>query len=445
MPCDANDTRIGRLAAAFLSTTAMLFWAGPLRAEVVTLKSLEHKAVARRATVDAERARQSRARAQVELARASRLPSLSFDADGAVAPGNSLISVFDTTGHEYRVLGSRPLGNSGAFSPEPRYSAALKLGGTLYDFGRSSQRIDAAEAGSRAASANVDAARASVVRNVQHAYLDWVLAVAAEKIAQRSADNARARQKAVAGYVDEGKRPPSDLLSARVEVSQARLDLVEARGRVTTARLEVERAAAVSLSATAQPDSSLLDAKPPRTQPGRAPALTALERRRDAARASARSHDHRWAPVLSGVAEAGIYGQKATVFPSYRVGLKLSVPLWDGGIERARRDVARATAAELSAETSDLDRSLSHAEATARAEWRNAARRVQVAQEFQRAAKAALDAAQARYELGDGSVEDVIRARAQNNQATLRLLHARAARTDAVLRLRALGAGQAAR
>lgn len=68
----------------------------------------------------------------------------------------------------------------------------------------------------------------------------------------------------------------------------------------------------------------------------------ALERRRAAARVSARSHAHPWAPVLSVTAEAGVYGQKATVFPSYRVGLKLSVPLSDGGVERARRDVACA-------------------------------------------------------------------------------------------------------
>ncbi len=433
------------MIAALLCAAAGLLCAAPLRAEVVTLQSLEQKALARRATLGAERARQSRARAQVDLARAATFPQFGFDTDGALAPGNSLISVLDVDGHEYRVLGSRPLGSSGAFSPEPRYSAALTLGGTVYDFGRSAGRIDAAEAGARAADADLGAARATVVRQVQLAYLDWVLALGAAKIAERAVDNAMAQRTAVAGYIEEGKRPRSDLLSARAELAQARLDLVEARGRVGRARLSVERAAAVSLSAMGAPDPGLLDITPPRKKARRAPALTALERRRAAARASARSHAHPWAPVISGTAEAGVYGQKATVFPSYRVGLKLSIPLWDGGVERARRNVARATAAELSAETAELGRSLSHAEARARADWKNAALRVKVAKEFHRAAEAALDAVNERYRLGDGSAEAVIRARAQENDAALRLLRARGTRADAVLRLRDLGAGRSVR
>lgn len=440
MLCDTNSggRRWAILGLAWV--VAVLVWAGTARAGVVTLQTLEQKALARRASLDAERARSNRARAEVDLARAERHPNLAFDADGAIAPGNSLIRVYDIYGHEYRVLGSRPLGNSGAFSPEPRYSAALQLRGTLYDFGRGENRVDAAQATTRAAEADVAAARAQVVRQVQHAYLDWVLALAAARIQGRVLDNAKAHLAAVKGYVEEGKRPPSDLPSERVEVARARLDVVEAQARVDKARLALERASTVSLPRTAQPDPALLDIKPPPKASGQVPELTALERRRDAARASARAHAHPWAPVITGMAEAGVYGQKESVFPSYRVGLKLSIPLWDGGVESARRNMARATAAELSAETSDLGQSISHAEATARADYASARARVKVAQDFQRAAKAALDAAEDRYRLGAGSAESVMEARTQENDASLRLLRARGARADAVLRLRELGA-----
>lgn len=440
MLCDTSERLRWK---SLLLAGALLLWAGSLRAQVVTLHSLEQQALSRRATLNVARAKLDRTRADVDLARASRHPTFSFDADGALAPGNSLIRVLDVDGHEYRVLGSRPLGRTGAFSPEPRYSAALSIRGTLYDFGRGAERVDAAKAGSRAAQADVAAARAAVLRQVQHAYLDWVVAVAAARLVARDVDNADAQRKAVAGYVEEGKRPPSDLLSARVEVAQARLDLVEARGRIGDTRLALERASAVSLSRTATPDPRLLDIVPSGAKAVRSPTLTAIERRGEAARASAESHAHRWAPVVSGMAEAGVYGQKATVFPSYRVGLKLSVPLWDGGTDSARREIARATAAELSAETNDLGRKLSYAQRQARADWKNADSRVKIAESFQRAARAALAAAEERYRLGDGLVESVIKARSRVNEASLRLLGARGARADAVLRLRGLGGGNA--
>lgn len=439
MPCDANSRR--RWATALLCAAWGVFWAWPVRAQVVTLRSVEKKALAHRASLGAEHAKANRARAEIELARAARYPDLTFKTDAALAPGNSLIVVRDTTGHEYRVLGSRPLGNSGAFTPEPRYGASIALQGPLYDFGRTENRVEAAKAGFRAAQADEGAARAAIVRQVQAAYLDWTVALGEERIAQRAAANAKARREATEGYVQEGKRPPSDLLTARVEEAQSRLDLVEAQGRVTTARLALERAAAVSLPRSAAPEPGLLDMAPPTGKARPTPALVALERRRDAADATARAHAHTWAPVLSGMVEAGVYGQKRTVFPSYRAGITLSVPLWDGGSENAREEAARATADELSAEETDLHRSLSNAEATARADWQNASTRVKVAKQFLSAARAALDATEQRYELGDGSVEDVIKARAQVDQAALRLLHARAARTDAALRLRNLANG----
>ncbi len=436
MRCDANS----RFAAALLCAAWTLL-ATAVRAQVVTLRSLEQKALAHRAALGAERAKASRARAEIELAQAARYPDLTFETDAALAPGNSLIVVRDTSGHDYRVLGSRPIGNSGAFTPEPRYGASVALRGPIYDFGRTENRVEAAEATSRAAAADVGAARAAVTRQVQQTYLDWTMAVAEAQIAQRAFANAEARRKATAGYVEEGKRPRSDLLTARVQEAQSRLDLVEAQGRVTTGRLALERAAAVSLPASASPESGLLDMAPPAEKPRATPALKALRQRRDAAQASARAHAHTWAPVLSGLAQAGVYGQKATVFPSYRVGITLSVPLWDGGTEHAREDIARATADELSAQASDLGRSLSSAEAMARADYQSASARVKVADEFLNAAQAAVAAAEERYQLGDGSVEDVIKARAQANEASLRLLHARGARTDAVLRLRNLAGG----
>jgi outer membrane protein TolC len=148
--------------------------------------------------------------------------------------------------------------------------------------------------------------------------------------------------------------------------------------------------------------------------------------------------------VLAGLAEAGVRGQNGLVLPLYRVGVTLTIPLLDGGAQSAQEELAKAEAAELAASAAELGRALSNDEASARAAWENAGQRLAAAEEVQRVSELVLRAAQERSELGAGSVESVIDARAQSTRAALEVLLARAARTDAALHLRELHARSSA-
>ncbi len=427
----------GRSAATALACATLLL-ARPGRAEVVALETLEQSALNNRALVDIERARTSGANARADLVRASTHPTLSFNAQGAVAPGNVLIRVDDINGNEYFVSGSRSIGTSGAFLPHYRYAAVLTLESRIYDFGRSRDAIRAADAGSRAADADREAARARILREVRSAYLDWLVARGSAEIATEGAANARERHGAIEARVQEGTRPPTDLLPLRSDEARTRLALVQANGRLNAARLGVEAATASTLSSSAEPDPALFDLSPPAASAPLSAALTALERRRDAALATARSHEHRFSPVITGAAEAGLHGQGTELFPAYRVGVSLSLALLDGETEAAQHSVARAQVAELSAQANDLSQSLSIERRSGEAAFASAVERVRAALELQTAAKAEYDAAAGRYELGAANIDAVIDARALLMNARLELLEARAARADAVLRLRAL-------
>jgi outer membrane protein TolC len=410
------------------------------QAEVIRLEALEQQALARRAE-PTNRASTRRARAAVSLARSATRPTFALNGEAAIAPGGALIRVRDVNGDEYRVPGSRPLGDADAFAPEPRYGATLSVAARLYDFGRSADKVAAAEASSRAVAAETTATADRVVRDVHQAYLEWLVAAGRARLARENLEAAHTRGLAVQGRVEEGSLPPASLLTSRAEEARSSLELVQARGGLTAARLALEATIGAPLPESAEPDASLLDAAPKATRSRQSASLVALQRRRDASLANARSLSRPSAPVLGGAAEAGVRGQNGLVLPVYKLGITLAVPLSDGGALSAQEELAKAEAAELAAEASELSRTLSNQEASARAAWANASERVTAAEQVRAAAEAVLRAAEDRNQLGTGSVESVIDARAETTRAALEVLLARAARTDAVLRLRELGSG----
>jgi hypothetical protein len=74
--------------------------------------------------------------------------------------------------------------------------------------------------------------------------------------------------------------------------------------------------AVVDLGPEARPAADVFDLGPPAPQLEPVdPQLTALKEQRTAARASARVHDHAFAPVVSANAQAGVQGQGGNVFP----------------------------------------------------------------------------------------------------------------------------------
>lgn len=440
----ANDGRRHPFGRAWLSLicSAALLMAPALtpcaHAELVRLETLERRALQRRA-LPSEHAKASGARAAVSLARSAYHPTLALNGDAAVAPGSALIRVADVNGDEYRVPGSRPLGDSQALAPEPRYGLTLSLAGNIYDFGRTADRVAAAQASALAVQAEVEANADRVLRDVHRAYLEWLVAEGRLQLASQSLDEARARRQAVQGRVEEGSLPEAALFASRTDEAKSELELVQARGSLTAARLTLEAVSEVQLSSTAEPDAGLLDISPGRERARPSASATALSRRRDAALANARSYARPSAPVVAAALEAGVRGQNGLILPIYRVGVTISVPLSDGGAASAREEMAKAEAAELLAAADDVGRELSNQEASAHAQWANAGERVTAAEQLRLAAEQVLRAAEERHDVGAGSVEAVIDARTQLLRARSEVLLARATRADAVLRLRELG------
>jgi outer membrane protein TolC len=423
--------------------------AGRARAEVLSLRDLERKAIELRGMASTEQARAASSRAEIGLARSAYMPTATLNAGTTIGPGGAIVKVrdmsgcdqkssFSCLGDEFYVSGSKPLGRGdtgSAFIPHLRYTATIGLQGRIYDFGRTSAAVDAAEAKLAAVGAEARAQRAQLIAEVRGAYFEWMVRMAAYSASQRTLADARQRRELVEGFIKDGVRPPADLVPVRRYEAAARLEEVKARGERDGALDQLALAVGGPLPETGEPDSSLLN----RTQIGSAVPSTAdasaQRRKRDAALAIARAHENWRLPVLAATAEGGVRGQEGYLFPNYQLGASLTMPLWDGGSENARAEMSRAEARAFELQARQADYAARAQNTGLKRRFYNAAERVKVAEEVRMLAETELRNAEDRYSLGQGSIEAVLDARGYLTSADSDLLLARLARAEAALRL----------
>lgn len=426
-----SDPRPRALSLALLLAAL----AGPARAAVVSLPALERQLQGDAGRFAPARARLDGAAAKVDLAGAPLRPTLGAGAELEALPGSRLVRVEDVNGDPYLVQGARAFGDPGVLLPYPRYGASLTATARLWDFGRTDAAVDSAEADREALRAGARAERTEAVLELRRAYAAWLLsAVTREALAEGVAGARLVRQRAEA-RVAEGAAVPATVLAASESEARLGLDLARAEASVARARGAVERALLAPLPADATPDAALLDVSPPGGAPTEDARIGALARERDAALAAGRKSDRARAPVLAATGDAGVRGQQTSLFPTYRAGISLEVPLLDGGAASAGGDVARARAAELGALARNATLRARREEAAVRAELAALDAAIAGARALVTAAEARLASAEAGLSAGAALVEGVVEARARVTSARVDLLALRVERATAVLRL----------
>lgn len=426
-------------ASGLLSVLGM---AASAHAEPVRLEDLEQRAVQNRASLAAARSRVDVAEARVDVAKVPYYPTLSATAELDAAPGGRIIRVHDVDdpgSAPYTVSGSRTISERGAFIPNFRYAGTMAFSSRLYDFGRTAASVRAARADRDASAAGVNAERQSIVVEVRAAYLAWLQAFSTRQILAESAADSAALRASVEAHVAAGQRPGAELSSARYDEARAALDLERSESDLLAARVDVEQAAGLRLSKTAEPDATLLERALPANAVIAHPNVAAVERKRDAAVATADAHTYPYAPVVGLDARAGVSGQTTTVFPLYQVGLSVTVPILDGGAESAARAVATAQAGDLSAQARELRARAEAGNERSRVALERSEHHVALAEQLVSAAAEAVHHAEDQHALGTGTLDDIVQAKLRVSRAKLEVLNARLERARAVLDLSGTG------
>lgn len=426
--------RVAALLAAVVTLAGV-----KARAEVVPLAELERRALAHRASLAAARARVTAAEARAVSARAARYPTATATLSGELAPGSRLIRVRDLKGDEYLTTGSRALGDEGVLTPDLRHETLVTVQARLLDFGRTSASIRVADAGIEAAAAEARLEERAVALDVRLAYLAWLHAFGSRRLLAEVAGASRALREVAEARVEEGSARSRAVASARLEEIRARLSLERAGAELARARAGLERAATTRLPANAEPEATLLAISAAAPSPID-PEARALEQRRSALKAAAAGRRATRYPIVSLSAEAGLRGQAATLFPLYRVGLAVTIPIFDGSAASAAATLAEAQASELVAAATEARARAQAQRAEALVASEHAEREVAIAEELAREADRIVKRVEEEHALGEVDREQLIQARLERSHARLELLAARVERARAIL---FLGSGAA--
>ena len=453
MQCDgeANGTR--RQSGPLALTMLFLLVSPSLaRAEVVRLGELERQATQGREVLDVDAARARGAQAEARKAAATRYPRFALKAESTLAPGRQLIEVFDNDAVDangqidpnadpYLVQATPSLDQgSDAFALQLRNGLELNGQASLYDFGRSKAAIAAGRASEAAFMAQGAVTRTAIVRGVRASYLAWLSAHQLAQLSEQAAREAAQRRERVAALIQEGVRPSGDLTPARADELLTKLELERAQGELASARLGLEHAVGAPLSASAEPDLTLLQVDEANVAPGEDPAARALAKQHAAAVALVRMHDKADAPELSTAVSAGVRNQGSAVFPLYGAALTLSVPLWDGGLSDASVEAARARVAELDAQRRSHEKERERGIAQATLDAQNALSRLATAQELIDVCTQRLKEAEDGYELGATGIDAIAQARNLLRRAQTELLLTKISHRAAKLRMAPLAA-----
>ena len=404
-------------------------------AEVVTLQELEELALQNQARWEAADARSAQAGADVDAARAGKMPTFWMNISGVVAPGSDIERVETTDGREVNVRASPTVGERTAFRPNIRYEGTIDMRAPLYD-GQTRAAVKAAEAYRAAAQASSGASRETVLAMVRASYLDWMANHLLHRLAATSAEEANAQRERVAARVADGDRPGSELDDARYEELQAELVAANALAKTVAAKRLLESAVGTELSPEAEPDAQLLEIDSKDSSSDAGWEVEALERQRDAARQEAQMYRKGRAPVLAVVGQTGVAGVNERVFPMYRLGVNLAVPLWDGGRAVAMAHAADAQASELDARARDARIARADERRQALLDRQHAENQLALANSLVTVSEKRVGQAQTSYDLGARDLEAVADARAALRDVQSRRVQIQIARADAVLRLK---------
>jgi outer membrane protein TolC len=124
------------------------------------------------------------------------------------------------------------------------------------------------------------------------------------------------------------------------------------------------------------------------------------------------------------------------VFPAYRLGLVLTVPLWDGGLGAAQARSERAQADAFGARAESTRKSSAGELRLAEEDLASAVRRLRLAARLRELAQVELDQTSERYRLGSVDLRGVFEVRDRLWRAESQELTARGDRTSAWLRTR---------
>jgi len=384
----------------------------------LTLAEAQHLAIQNNPAFSASR---------YEAAAAHQVP-LEYRANYAPTLGGTFTSVGADNGTR---LGAGALNNPVVYS---RLGSGLTVNQLVTDFGRTSNLVGMARLRAQAQDQVTEATRADILLATSQAYFQVLKTQSLLKVAAQTVAARQTVADQVSALAQNNLKSTLDVSFAEVNLSEAKLLEVQSQNDVQSA----EAVLAADMGIPSPPAGFVLRDEPmPAELPGdvaplivqaidQRPELRDLRLEASAAQRFARAEHDLFFPTLGVIGTAGLVPTNAdSIPPRYgAIGLNVTIPIFNGGLFRARQTEAEmhARAAELN--VGDLANRVMR---DVRVAWLNAMtarQRITIAQQLEDQARLALDLAQSRYDLGLSSIVEL-------SQAQLNLTSAQIGNTSA--------------
>jgi outer membrane protein len=312
----------------------------------------------------------------------------------------------------------------------PRAAGGASVNQLVTDFGRSINLLSSSEFAAKAEDQNAAATRAGILLAVDQAFYNSLDTQALVRVAEETVEARQTLVDKVQALAQAKLKSDLDLSFANVELARAKLLLLEARNNFQAALAGLSAVLGYPAEQNFQlvEETAALTPPAPDMQPliqqalRQRPEIQALRFEVESAQKFGNAEHDLWRPTVNAL---GVVGNTPVrddhITPNWygAVGVNINIPIFNGFLYNAR-----GKAADLQTEVNrqkliDLQNSISR---DVRISWQDTNRayeRLSVTQQLRQQASLALDLAQARYNLGLGSIVEFTQAELQKTEADI--------------------------
>jgi outer membrane protein len=315
-----------------------------------------------------------------------------------------------------------------------RIGTGLIANQLVTDFGRTRNLIDSAKLKAQAQDQVTETARASILIGTARAYYDVLRAHAVLTVAQQTVSARQLVSDQVTALANSNLKSQLDVSFANVNLADAQLLLSQAQNSVKSAEADL----AASMGLPAQTTITLQEEPMPGPPPDivdplvmqaleQRPELKDLRLEQTAAERFVKAEHALYYPTVSAAGSAGFVpvGEAAVPGRYGAVGLNVNIPIFNGGLFRARQNEAEEKAKAATDSVSDLANRVTRDVRVAYLNAKTAHERVGLTDQLLRQAQLALDLARGRYDLGLSSIVELSQAQLNLTGAQIGVASAR--------------------
>lgn len=309
-----------------------------------------------------------------------------------------------------------------------RNAEGITISQLITDFGRTWDLSKSAKLRAQAERMNSSAAREQILLEVNAAYFS---ALESQSVLRVAEETAKSRQL----FLNQVTSLATNKLKSELDVSFAKVDYEQARLLLAKANNDLQAAFATlsTLLGEREPQTFVLKDEPmpdPLKEDAhqllqlamqQRPDLASLRYQRDAAKEFALAERKVNYPTISAIGVGGLVpiGDERLPDQYAAAGVNLNIPLFAGGLYRARKEEASLRAREAEESLRDIEDNIARQVQVSKLNSDYALERVGLTEQLLNNARRAYDLAQARFKVGSSSIVELSQAELNRTQAEI--------------------------